>query len=242
MGWQLHLLKRVEPPVPVLPFPMIGMTRGKGIKAPLVQLLGIPVISVPCSNLAAFILGGMSRQQSRKITHLIGQLIAVGGAPYNLVEGEPFKQLIQAVAPQYIAPSCATFSRNLVPSLYKSCVQALKEELGRAACQSVHFTSDLWSAPSCQHAFLSLTTHWWKPTVSEPMKPKPGARSTGNKAVIVKQGHRSFLLHTQVVDEQHSAQNILHALQRNGDGEAWRPSRHAAKVRVCGNRWSSKYD
>lgn len=121
-----------------------------------------------------------------------------------MVEGEPFKQLMQAVAPQYIVPSLTTFSHNAVPFLYKSCMQALKEELGIAAGQSVHFTSDLWGAPSVQHAFLSLTMHWWQPTVPEPLKPKPGARSTGAGAVNFKQEHRSFLLHAEVMDKQHS--------------------------------------
>ncbi|XP_056397450.1 uncharacterized protein LOC130292039 isoform X2 [Hyla sarda] len=66
---------------------------------------------------------GISRQQSRKITRLIGELIAIGGAPFNMVEGEPFKRLLKALAPQYIVPSRTTFSRSIVPALYKSCVE-----------------------------------------------------------------------------------------------------------------------
>ena len=77
----------------------------------------------------------LSRQQSRKVTRLIAQLIAVGGAPFNLVEGEPFKQLMQALAPGYKVPSRTTFSRTVVPSLYSSCVGVLKEELAKAPGQ-----------------------------------------------------------------------------------------------------------
>ncbi|XP_056409016.1 zinc finger BED domain-containing protein 4-like [Hyla sarda] len=158
---------------------------------------------------------GISRQQSRKITRLIGELIAVGGAPFNMVEGEPFKRLMQAVAPQYVIPSRTTFSRSIVPSLHKSCVELIKQELGRATGQSVHFTTDLWSAPSGQHAFLSLTAHWWQPIVMEPAQITSGPRSTG-AGVVEKQnqGHCSFLLHAEVLDEQHSSHNITRALQK----------------------------
>ncbi|KAM4697152.1 uncharacterized protein WCC33_015851 [Rhinophrynus dorsalis] len=51
---------------------------------------------------------------------------------------------------------------DFVPSLCRSCVGLLKDLLGKAAGQSVHFTTDLWSAPSDQHGFLSLTAHWWE--------------------------------------------------------------------------------
>ncbi|XP_073483837.1 zinc finger BED domain-containing protein 4-like [Aquarana catesbeiana] len=164
---------------------------------------------------------GMSKQQSRKITRLIGQLIAVGGASFNFVEGEPFKQLMQAVAPQYQVPSRTTFSRMVVPSLYRSCVGVLKDLLGKAAGQSVHFTTDLWSATSGQHAFLSLTAHWWQPNVSQDVQPTPKKTPRSRKtssavatATVHKTGLHSFLLHAEVMDQQHTSHNILNALQK----------------------------
>lgn len=45
---------------------------------------------------------GMSKQQANKITRLIGQFIAVGGASFCMIEGEPFKQLMHA---QYVVPA-----------------------------------------------------------------------------------------------------------------------------------------
>lgn len=54
-----------------------------------------------------------------------------------------------------------------MPSLYCSCVRVLKDLLEKAAGQSVHFTTDLWSAPSGQHAFLSL--YFGVPLASEKM-------------------------------------------------------------------------
>lgn len=153
---------------------------------------------------------GISRQQSRLITRLIGQLIAVGGAPFNMVECEPFRQLMQVVAPQYHIPSRTTFSKSVVPSIYRACVGMLKEELNRAAGQSVHFTTDIWSAPSGQHAFLALTAHWWQPKVAQ----DTAAPAESTSSAAGKEGHRSFLLHAEVMDEQHTAQNILRALQK----------------------------
>lgn len=114
----------------------------------------IPLQQPTLQLFSSFQSRGMSRQQTNKITRLIGQLIAVGGAPFNIVEGEPFKQLMKVVASHYVLPCRTTFSHKIVPSLYNSCVGLLKEEQGRAAGQSVHFTTDLWSAPSGQHAFV----------------------------------------------------------------------------------------
>ncbi|KAM4795813.1 LOW QUALITY PROTEIN: zinc finger BED domain-containing protein 4-like [Rhinophrynus dorsalis] len=152
---------------------------------------------------------GICRQQSRKITRLIAQLIAVGGATFSLVDGEPFHQLMEVVAPRYKIPSCTTFSRTIVPSLYKSCVGLLKELLGKAGGQSVHFTTDLWSAPSGQHGFLSLTAHWWQPNVLKDTL----IATTSSGAVAKQAGDRSFLLHAEVMDQQHTSDNIRKALQ-----------------------------
>ena len=175
----------------------------------------IPLQQPTLQQFPSFQSRGMSRQQSLKITRLIGELIAVGGAPFNIVEGHTFKNLMKVVAPHYVLPCRTTFSRKIVPSLYNSCVGLLKEELGRAAGQSVHFTTDLWSAPSGQHAFLSLTAHWWQPKESQPNKPKAGMRSTGAKAAEPPEhGQRTFLLHAEVMDDQHTAVNILRALQK----------------------------
>lgn len=163
---------------------------------------------------------GMSKQQSCKLTCLIGQLIAVGGASFSFVEGDPFKQLMQAVAPQYQVPSRTTFSRTVVPSLYRSCVGVLKDLLGKAAGQSVHFTTDLWSAPSGQHAFLSLTARWWQPIVLQDIQLPPQTIARSRKtssamatATVHKTGLHSFL-HAEVMDQQHTSQNILNALQK----------------------------
>ncbi|XP_077321711.1 zinc finger BED domain-containing protein 4-like isoform X2 [Lithobates pipiens] len=157
-------------------------------------------------HLSGFLARDMSREQSRNITRLIAQLIAVGGAAFSLVEGEPFRQLLEALAPHYQIPPRTTFTRSIVPSLYKSCVGVLKEELRKAAGQSVHFTTELWSAPSDQHAFLSLTAHWWQPNVPNDLPPRSG--------VVGKQGHRCFLLHAEVMDEQHTSENVLQALKK----------------------------
>lgn len=169
----------------------------------------------PVDQFGSFHSREISQQQSKEITRLIAQLIAVGDAPFNMVEGEPFRQLMQALAPQYIVPSCITFSQTVVPSLYRACVEVLKEELRKADGQSVHFTTELWNAPSGQYAFLSLTAHWWQPNVSEGIPPPSGAgRFPAVTSGVVKQGHRSYLLHVEVMDEQHTSDNILQAVQK----------------------------
>uniref|UniRef100_A0A8C5MXQ7 BED-type domain-containing protein n=1 Tax=Leptobrachium leishanense TaxID=445787 RepID=A0A8C5MXQ7_9ANUR len=166
---------------------------------------------------------GISKQQTRKVTRLIAELITVGGASFNLIGGDSFKRLMQALSPQYKVPSRTTFSRSVVPAMYRSCVGVLKEELGKAAGRSVHFTTDLWTAPNSQHAFLSLTGHWWQsqPNVPEQNLKQPAATSSGSKKKSAgpcaddaeKTALHSFLLHAEVMDQQHTAENILHALK-----------------------------
>uniref|UniRef100_A0A8C5PR12 BED-type domain-containing protein n=1 Tax=Leptobrachium leishanense TaxID=445787 RepID=A0A8C5PR12_9ANUR len=169
-------------------------------------------------NFVGFSSRGMSKQQANKITRLIAQFIAVGGASFLMIEGEPFRQLMHALTPQYVIPSRTTFSRNIVPALYHSCVAVVKENLAKAEDQTVHFTTDLWTAPSGQHAFLSLTAHWWQPTM-----PGSGGTSGGSQCFsafktgsgsVGHQGYRSLLLHTEVMDEKHTAENILQAIKQ----------------------------
>ncbi|XP_053551143.1 uncharacterized protein LOC128642404 isoform X1 [Bombina bombina] len=166
----------------------------------------------------AFNSRGMSKQQSNKLTQLIGQLIAVGGAPFSMIEGEPFRQLLEAVVPQYHLPSCSTIKRNAILSLYHSCVALLKEELSKAAGQSVHFTSDIWVAPTVQHAFLSLTAHWWQPKVSGEGATGAAAGTSHDERVgngsRVPLRYRSFLLHAKVMDQKYNSAHIL-AAHRN---------------------------
>ncbi|XP_063283956.1 zinc finger BED domain-containing protein 4-like [Pelobates fuscus] len=169
------------------------------------------------SNLVGFHFRDMSKQQSNKITHLIAQLIAVGGVSFSTIEGEPFKHLIQALVPQYVIPTRSNFSRIIIPSLYRSYVVIVKMELAKAVGQTIHFTTDLWSAPSIQYAFLSLTAHWWQPSVpgygGSGVNPSLAACQAGSGSVG-KQGYRSLLLHAEVMDEDHSSENILQAVRR----------------------------
>ncbi|XP_053307096.1 uncharacterized protein LOC128469301 [Spea bombifrons] len=167
------------------------------------------------STLGAFYSRDMS--VTNNLTRLVAQLIAVGGMPFSVIEGEPFRQLLEALAPHYSLPCRTTFSRNVVPSLYRSCVLLLKNELSKAAGHTVHFTFNIWSAASTKHAFISLTAHWWQPQVLE-----EGGTAAAAGTQRVKKGkigsegqrYRSFLLHAEVIDEQHTSAHILAALQK----------------------------
>ena len=78
--------------------------------------------------------------------------------PFYVVECEGFKNLIHSMMPNYVIPNRTTFSRTIIPILYKKCktelINLLKQKL-----EGVSFTTDYWSAKSGD-SFLSLTINF----------------------------------------------------------------------------------
>ena len=56
--------------------------------------------------------------QSKNLTRVIGEMIALDAEPYLIVERDGFKKLMKTVAPQYTIPSRKTFSDKVVPEIY----------------------------------------------------------------------------------------------------------------------------
>lgn len=142
---------------------------------------------------------------STSITRRVGELVALQDLPLSFVEGIAFRRLMALVAPRYSVPSPATFSQTVLPWLYFGVRKLLQEHLVSAEGCTVHFTGNVWSSPSGQHAYLSFTAHWWQ--VDEVGTDCVGA------------GHRWALLHAQVMDRDHSSGDILEAA--NAMLEGW---------------------
>ncbi|XP_053158012.1 zinc finger BED domain-containing protein 4-like [Hemicordylus capensis] len=148
------------------------------------------------------------------ITRAIAEMIALDDQPFQVVENVGFRRLLLLLAPNYEIPSRTTFSRWVVPSLYRACREAVSGLLHAAAPDtSVHFTADLWTSSSGLHAsFLSLTAHWWG-------QESEGTSSAGDVASPSHGAkHRCALLHMEVVDSNHTADELSAAMDRQVEG------------------------
>ncbi|XP_070792477.1 uncharacterized protein [Pituophis catenifer annectens] len=56
-----------------------------------------------------------------EVTRAVDQMVALDDQPFRMVEDAGFQHLLKLLAPKYKIPSCATFSRPIVPSLYQAC-------------------------------------------------------------------------------------------------------------------------
>lgn len=160
---------------------------------------------------------GGRKAAATDITRCIGEMIALDDQPFSVVEDTGFKRLMQMAFPRYKMPSRTTFSRNVVPSLYRACKDRVKAQLAKAEGHTVHFTSDIWSSQSAQHAYLSLTAHWWQLEEAELVGSHKGTA-----------GYRWALLHAQVLDQNYTSAHILQAINRMVEG--WLSGVSAADV------------
>ncbi|KAK9405637.1 Zbed4: Zinc finger BED domain-containing protein 4, partial [Crotalus adamanteus] len=56
-----------------------------------------------------------------EVTRAIAQMMTLDDQPFSMVEEAGFQHLLKLLAPSYKIPSCTTFSRQIVPSLYQAC-------------------------------------------------------------------------------------------------------------------------
>ncbi|XP_063152308.1 uncharacterized protein LOC134492094 [Candoia aspera] len=64
-----------------------------------------------------------------EVTRAIAQMMALDDQPLSMVEDTGFQHLLKLLAPNYKIPSCTTFSRQVVPSLYQACREEVLEML-----------------------------------------------------------------------------------------------------------------
>ncbi|KAG8127493.1 hypothetical protein E2320_014428, partial [Naja naja] len=56
-----------------------------------------------------------------EVPRAVDQTVALDDQPFRMVEDAGFQHLLKLLAPKYKIPSCAAFSRQIVPSLYQAC-------------------------------------------------------------------------------------------------------------------------
>ncbi|XP_049514970.1 zinc finger BED domain-containing protein 4-like [Dermacentor silvarum] len=147
------------------------------------------------------------QRERMAMTTRIARMLVLDLQPYIFVENRGFKELMNHMEPLYKIPSRTTFSRTIIPALYRDPVTAVKEIMHadfQEGIESILFTNDMWTLRSNQ-SYISLTCHYLASNFEM----------------------RSIALDNRSVTESHTACNILEHLQAMMDN--W----ELPKVPVC---------
>lgn len=114
---------------------------------------GRPNVAQPLIKSALKSDKGLSLRERTAITTRIARMLALDLQPYSCVENRGFKELMNHMEPMYKIPSRTTFSRTIIPELYRDTVKAVKERTHadfQEGIESISFTSDIWTSITCQ--------------------------------------------------------------------------------------------
>ncbi|KAH9360763.1 hypothetical protein HPB48_018218 [Haemaphysalis longicornis] len=136
---------------------------------------------------------GLPLHRRAEITAKIDHMLVLDLQPYHFVESRGFKELMHEMEPLYKIPCRTTFSRTVVPELYRDTVRSIKGIIHsdiQDGIQSLSFTSDMWTSRS-NESYTSLTCHYL----------------TANFEL------RAFSRSNTLITESHTACNVLAHLQ-----------------------------
>lgn len=109
------------------------------------------------SSITSYVQKPVSISKSKKIDSQIAKLIIKHYHPFSLVEEKEFKNLIQMLAPGYVLPSRKTVSNSLLPQLYESTVDTIKNKLKNVT--AVCLTTDAWTSIN-NESYVAVTAHY----------------------------------------------------------------------------------
>ena len=87
-------------------------------------------------------------KKAKEITRAIGRMLTSDYLPYDFVEGQGFQALMKLVVPQYHIPRRTTFSRSIVPAMYKNLKREMIDRITTEfiGMPSYCFSTDIWSS------------------------------------------------------------------------------------------------
>ena len=94
--------------------------------------------------------------EARKITLLIGEMMALDFQPFSIVEDTGFTALINHLDPRYKVPSRKYFSTTLIPEMYDQAKEKVKKTISQQS--HIALTTDIWSSRA-HDSFISFTAH-----------------------------------------------------------------------------------
>ena len=96
----------------------------------------------------------INSSKSQTITRQIGIFLA---ADYSLVDTPAFSRMVQTLDPKYKIPSRTFFAETVIPDLYQSTEQEVRERIN--AAEGMAITTDGWTSRATE-SFLTITAHF----------------------------------------------------------------------------------
>ena len=131
----------------------------------------------------------MSDRKHQELDFLLVQTIVKNYLPFQIVESSDFQKFLYKLNSTYKMPTRKTVSSTLLPQLYATIKERVKEEI--KSTDSVCITTDGWSSRA-NESYLSVTAHY-----------------LDNKLEL-----KSSLLECFKYDEKHTANNLAEELHR----------------------------
>ncbi|XP_076284838.1 E3 SUMO-protein ligase ZBED1-like [Lasioglossum baleicum] len=100
--------------------------------------------------------------RAKQITRAIERMIVLDLHSYNIVQQKGFRELLSAAEPRYQIPCRTTFSRSVIPEMYKKRRKEVQEEIYADMHNGTTvfaLTTDGWTSRAVQ-SYLSLTLHY----------------------------------------------------------------------------------
>ena len=134
----------------------------------------------------------------KKITRGIAGMMIHDFQPYSFVEDRGFSELMQQLEPRYQIPHRTTFSRSVVPSMYKEAKKEVESKLSDVlqSKNKMSLTTDMWTSEA-NDAYLGLTCHFLTAdfelvSLCLAVEPFTGRHTGVNIAACLKQILRDF--------------------------------------------------
>jgi hypothetical protein len=101
----------------------------------------------------------INNPKAQAIHNAITRMICTESLPFNFVESDGFKHLINKLCPKYQIPNRKYFSDKVVPKLYRRAKEKLREHLNTVTAFGFAVTTDIWTAKG-NHDYISVTAHF----------------------------------------------------------------------------------
>ncbi len=93
-----------------------------------------------------------------KLSRAVATMIALDFQPMSIVEDAGFRQLVKALDPKYVLPTCHTLTKKILPQLLSEKVESLKTKLRQT--NDVSLMTDAWTSTN-NTPYLVITAHFF---------------------------------------------------------------------------------
>jgi hypothetical protein len=101
----------------------------------------------------------LSSTSEKVCTAVVTKFIATAMQPFNIVECQPFVEMVKTLNPRYTLPGRKYFSKTSIPKLFNETKQKIKSDLCLTRNNNVSITTDCWTSASSE-PFITITAHY----------------------------------------------------------------------------------